>query len=143
MKRLMIRTLMLVGTAALGWMVWQKQRDVSNPWPPGGPEPSRPPAPEPPTPDTPRADSPVAAGPDSDTDEPAPVEPPPSSPEPTVDPLMAWVNDATADTLRQAGLTPAAVRTLLDHRPFSDRAALAQTRGIGPKTLAVLDSLDL
>ena len=72
MKRLMIRTLALLGTAMLGWAAWQKHRDVSNPWPPKGWDPSAPPEDEEP------AASVDEEG--TDADPPSPAEDP--TPEP-------------------------------------------------------------
>ena len=153
MKRLMFKTVMLMGTAFVGWLAWQKQRDVSNPWPPKDwdprPEdrtPDADPEPDPSEPDmAPEPEDgpqtapevvpePTPQGAPEPESEPVPQD----EPESEVDPIVAWANTADADALRAAGLSAAAVRKVLEHRPFSDLQALSQTRGIGPKTLEAL-----
>lgn len=116
------------------------------------------PAPQAPEPDTaPAGDADPVEGaePDADNRAPEPLEeadnrPPPAEPAPSEplelkgvaipapDRLVAWVNGASEAALGEAGLTAAATKVVLAERPFDGAEALADTRGIGPKTLQAL-----
>lgn len=52
--------------------------------------------------------------------------------------LVAWVNEATEDDLREAGVKGRALSVLQEARPFADAEALGHTNGVGRRTLQAL-----
>ena len=52
--------------------------------------------------------------------------------------LVSWVNEATEDALKDAGVKGRALSLLQEERPFADADALGHTAGIGRRTLQAL-----
>ena len=59
-------------------------------------------------------------------------------PGPTSEMVLRFVNEASEDQLRRAGVYPRGVDVIVEGRPFPTLAALDAAPGIGAKTLAAL-----
>jgi DNA uptake protein ComE-like DNA-binding protein len=155
MLRLIVRTLLVAGSAFGAYTLWKKAQSGETSWPPDGWAPDR----KAPSPDAPSDDDRTEDAPAEDasteveapevyeesppqTGEPVSPEPPPSeaaaSQAAEAPPALHLANAASQAELAAAGVSKGAVRAILRGRPFASMEALAHTRGIGPKTMAAL-----